>query len=212
MVPAPPEVSQRRGASKPRYCAAHIWCWPTSVETIAFLPARRPARVDISCCGTIAASCAAKSRQRSARQASMVRHQSLSKAGSARRPTRRSSRPRSTAPQSPRRPTSAATTLPIERGSMSMWTICAPGQKSASRPVTRSSKRAPTHTTRSAPCIARFASSVPCMPSMPSQRRSEAGKAPSPIRVSVHGASFQRTRRVKAAQASSPALIKPPPP
>ena len=41
MVPAPPEVSQRRGRSKRRYCAAHIWCWPTSVETIASRPAMR---------------------------------------------------------------------------------------------------------------------------------------------------------------------------
>ena len=32
MVPRPPEVIQRFGSSKPMYCAAHIWCWPTSVQ------------------------------------------------------------------------------------------------------------------------------------------------------------------------------------
>ena len=31
MVPSPPEVIQRLGSSKRKNCAAHIWCWPTSV-------------------------------------------------------------------------------------------------------------------------------------------------------------------------------------
>src|ERR1700739_4646135 len=31
MVPRPPEVIQWFGFSKPKCCAAHIWCWPTSV-------------------------------------------------------------------------------------------------------------------------------------------------------------------------------------
>ena len=35
IVPSPPEVIQRRGRSKRRRLAAHIWCWPTSVVTIA---------------------------------------------------------------------------------------------------------------------------------------------------------------------------------
>ena len=32
--PSPPEVSHLFGSSNPKYCAAHIWCWPTSVEII----------------------------------------------------------------------------------------------------------------------------------------------------------------------------------
>jgi hypothetical protein len=31
MVPSPPEVIQRFGSSNLKNCAAHIWCWPTSV-------------------------------------------------------------------------------------------------------------------------------------------------------------------------------------
>ena len=34
IVPAPPDVSQRRGWSISRYWAAHIWCWPTPVVQI----------------------------------------------------------------------------------------------------------------------------------------------------------------------------------
>jgi hypothetical protein len=30
IVPRPPELIQRRGLAKWKYCAAHIWCWPTS--------------------------------------------------------------------------------------------------------------------------------------------------------------------------------------
>ena len=32
IVPSPPDWIQRRGLSKWKYCAAHIWCWPMSVE------------------------------------------------------------------------------------------------------------------------------------------------------------------------------------
>ena len=35
MVPIEPEVSQWRGERKSKYCAAHIWCWPTPVLMIA---------------------------------------------------------------------------------------------------------------------------------------------------------------------------------
>ena len=106
----------------------------------------------------------------------------------------------------------ALTTLLIDAGSMSMWILRDPGQNSSSLPVTRSSNLAPTQTTRSAWCIARFASTVPCIPSMPTKRRSEAGNAPSPSSVSVHGASMRRTIEANSAQALGPELISPPPP
>ena len=44
---------------------------------------------------------------------------------------------------------STLTFLLIELGSMSMWMTLAWGAKASSRPVTRSSKRAPTATSRS---------------------------------------------------------------
>ncbi len=34
MVPRPPEVMSERGLSWWKYCASHIWCWPTSVTTM----------------------------------------------------------------------------------------------------------------------------------------------------------------------------------
>src|SRR6266700_2329622 len=36
MVPMLPEVRKVRAFTKSRYCAAHIWCWPTPVVTIAW--------------------------------------------------------------------------------------------------------------------------------------------------------------------------------
>ena len=35
IVPMLPDVSQSRGSRKSKYCAAHIWCWPTPVAIIA---------------------------------------------------------------------------------------------------------------------------------------------------------------------------------
>ena len=77
--------------------------------------------------------------------------------------------------QSPTMPRSTLTFLLIEDGSMSMWIFFDPGEKASSRPVMRSSKRAPTAIIRSQSCMALFASKVPCMPSMPSQCSPEAG-------------------------------------
>ena len=71
---------------------------------------------------------------------------------------------------------------------MSMWILREPGEKASSRPVTRSSKRAPMATITSQSCMALLASNEPCMPTMPSHCGSDAGKAPRPIRVEVTGA------------------------
>jgi hypothetical protein len=38
IVPIEPEVSHSRGWRKSKYCAAHIWCWPTPVATTASPP------------------------------------------------------------------------------------------------------------------------------------------------------------------------------
>ena len=38
IVPRPPELIHRRGLGKWKYCAVHIWCWPTSLVTIASPP------------------------------------------------------------------------------------------------------------------------------------------------------------------------------
>ena len=211
MVPAPPEVSQRRGRSMARCCAAHIWCWPTSVDTMASRPASWARTARISCCGWMVVSPGVKARQSAARQRSMRDHQGASRvAGSAGGSNAVSAS--STAPQSPASATSTAITLPILPGWISIWILRAPGAKSLSRPVMRSSKRAPTQMIRSAWCMARLASTVPCMPSMPRNSGSDAGSAPRPISVSVVGRCQSRASAAKRSQAPSPALISPPPP
>ena len=94
---------------------------------------------------------------------------------------------------------------------MSMWIFFEPGEKASSRPVMRSSKRAPTAIIRSQSCIAQLASQVPCMPSMPSHCRSAAGKAPSPIKVEVIGKPVSLTSSRSRSLAARPELITPPP-
>ena len=41
MVPSPPLERKRRGVRIRKYCAAHIWCCPTSVATGVAGPRRR---------------------------------------------------------------------------------------------------------------------------------------------------------------------------
>ena len=57
--------------------------------------------------------------------------------------------------------------LPISAGSMSTWMTFASGAKESSLPVTRSSNRAPSATSRSLFCNAATAATVPCIPGMP---------------------------------------------
>ena len=64
----------------------------------------------------------------------------------------------STWAQSPTMPTSTLTFLLIEEASMSMWIFFEHGEKASSRPVMRSSKRAPTQIITSQSCMARLAS------------------------------------------------------
>ena len=59
-----------------------------------------------------------------------------------------------TSRQSPTMATSGWRTLPSSAGSMSTWMILASGAKASTLPVTRSSKREPRATSRSARCMA----------------------------------------------------------
>ena len=89
--------------------------------------------------------------------------------------------------QSPTIGTSARRFLEISAGSMSACTICACGAKLESCPVTRSSNRAPSATSRSAFCIAATAATVPCMPGMPTCCGWLSGNAPRAISVVTTG-------------------------
>ena len=64
----------------------------------------------------------------------------------------------STRPASPTIGTSTGTFLLIDELSMSAWIFFEPWLNAFSRPVTRSSKRAPMFSSTSQPCIARLAS------------------------------------------------------
>ncbi len=94
---------------------------------------------------------------------------------------------------------------------MSMWIFFEVGAKASRRPVTRSSNRAPMAIMTSQSCMALFASNEPCMPSMPSQAGSDAGKAPRPIRVDVTGAPVSLANSASSSAARGPALMTPPP-
>ena len=90
-----------------------------------------------------------------------------------------------------------------------MWTIFALRANSSTAPVTRSSKRAPMATIRSASSIAQLATLVPCMPSIPSHCGPSAGNAPSAISVVVTGAPVSAASVRSSSDAS--ALTTPPP-
>ena len=90
-----------------------------------------------------------------------------------------------------------------------MWAILAPWAKSAMRPVTRSSKRAPAAMTRSACWMALLAATEPCMPTIHSERGEVSGKAPSPISVVQTGMSKPSARALMRGQ--EPEMTAPPP-
>ena len=95
-----------------------------------------------------------------ARQRSICDHQPFS-APDLGRPTslrQTTSMSFSTSAASPTTGTSTRTFLLMEEASTSMWILREPGEKASTRPVMRSSKRAPMHTIRSQSCIAMFAS------------------------------------------------------
>lgn len=105
--------------------------------------------------------------------------------------------------------TSATRFLEISAGSMSACTILAYGAKESSLPVTRSSKRAPRATIRSAFCRAATAETEPCMPGMPTCWAWLSGNAPSAMRVVVTGAPVSSARMRSSPVAR--ALRTPPP-
>ena len=84
----------------------------------------------------------------------------------------------------------------IEVGSTSTCTIVALGQNFLTLFVTRSSKRAPSANITSALAIALLASSVPCMPSIPTKFGCTPDIPPSPISVFVMGAFNDSTKCV----------------
>ena len=104
---------------------------------------------------------------------------------------------------------SASRSFEISAGSMSRWTIVAPGAKAESFPVTRSSNRAPIATRTSHVFIARFDHFVPCMPGQPKCSSCVSGNALLPISVVTTGSAPASASRASSAQAS-PLSVPPP--
>ena len=166
MVPSPPEVIQWFGCSNLKCCAAHIWCWPTSVvmkmscftaRVSLVQPLDRVLRLDDR---TRAVMSWVNFRLSFARHTSICRHHVVSAwlSTSVVSACHAASSAASARPASAMIGTSTGTFLLIEDGSMSMWILRDPWLNAFSRPVTRSSNRAPTASSTSQPCIARFAS------------------------------------------------------
>ncbi len=105
--------------------------------------------------------------------------------------------------------TSAWRFLEISAGSMSQWMTVASGANASSRPVTRSSKRAPTVTRTSALLSAQFAYFEPCIPGMRRARGCESGNAPLAMSVVTTGMDAASARA--RSSSSAPALVTPPP-
>ena len=136
MVPAPPEDIQCRFLVVRQNCAAHIWCWPTSVVMMQSRPPSLSRRSS-TCCARRPPFLAYFSGYDLRQVAICFSHSPeshLSTSGSRSSITRRAS---------PSRLTSGRTILLNSAGSMSMWILAASGQNSDSLPVMRSSQRAP---------------------------------------------------------------------
>ena len=192
-------------------CDAHIWCCPTPATYSASGPAIAPIR-EMTRCGDTSPS--GGSPYPSGYVPRIWSSQAHQPSRSGRRPSAAS--PCSTATssaitsrQSPTIGTSATRFLEISAGSMSAWTTSAFGANVESLPVTRSSKRAPRLTIRSAFCRAVTAATVPCMPGMPRLFGWLSGSAPRAISVVTTGAPVSSVRARSSALAR--ALTTPPP-
>ena len=215
MVPRPPEVIQRFGSSKwkilrrPHLVLADFG-GDVDVAVLGQLiePLHRVLRLDdrLRTCGR-RGSCARASRRSSPTSlrapACRLRRRGCATGAPC---------PPAHGAQSPTMPRSTLTFLLIEDGSMSMWIFFDFGEKASRRPVMRSSKRAPMQIIRSQSCMAMLASYVPCMPSMPSHCRSDAGIGAEPHQRRGDRKARQRApARAAASEACGPELMTPPP-
>ncbi len=104
---------------------------------------------------------------------------------------------------------SAWRSFEISAESMSRWITFAPAANAESLPVTRSSKREPTATSRSHLFIAQFDHLGPCIPGQPKNSSWVSGNALLPMSVVITGSRPVSARSRSSSQAS--ALSVPPP-
>ena len=104
---------------------------------------------------------------------------------------------------------SVLTFLSISAASISNCTMTLFSRNFCLSPATRSEKRMPQTITVSARKNAFAPASVPCMPISPSDCPSDAGNAPSPIRVEATGACMRLANCIRFCEAFE--LIAPPP-
>ena len=127
MVPMLPDVSHVRGCLKSKYCAAHIWCWPTPVETMAS-PLVISFSISSTYCGwmsfALAVVVAARGRSSARRRAPASGAKSFLKPVAVLEQLARGRAWRRTTCDQ-----STFLTLPISAASMSMWAIFALGRE-----------------------------------------------------------------------------------
>ena len=112
----------------------------------------------------------------------------------------------STWPQSPTMPTSALTFLLIEDASISTWILCELGGNASSRPVMRSSKRAPMQIITSQSCIG-----SPCRAQHTEPLRIGGRIGAEPHQVEVSGKPVSCTSSRSSWLAAGPESMMPPP-
>ena len=118
-------------------------------------------------------------------------------------------RSRSTCLSGPTTGMSAWRSLPISAASMSRWITRAPGANADSLPVTRSSKREPHATSRSALLSAQFDHFGPCMPGQPKKSSCVSENALLPISVVMTG-SLAASASSRSSAVASPFSVPPP--
>ena len=197
-------------------CAAHIWCWPTSLRDDGFAAGEavdfghQVLRLDLV-------------GGRFRRSKGCSRCHSLICAHQAARAVaflRASSRPRSlrarlfsffrTRFTSPTMGTSACGFLPISAGSISTWITLACGAKAARRPVTRSSKRTP----RAIRTIGLGHAHVGGVAAVHAGHADEIGMRagqPAQTHQRADGGRVDAARRIRAALRAASAAMMPPP-
>ena len=196
MKPLSPVISQ--------YCAAHIWCCPTSVIigiplVIRFTSLMTPRGVSQPPSSVIVVSVLFF-------LSSAFAYHSSSEDGVSGSVSRRASRD---ARRSPITYAASVTFLSISAGSMSNWTILALPTSSPRDPVARSVNLAPMAIMTSALLTASVAKECPCIPVSPRFAGNAVGIAERPIRLHPAGACIFSESRMTSSPA--PALTVPPP-
>ena len=124
-----------RGRSQTTYCIAHIWCWPTPVVTIVVGACGQTLDGWTTCWGLSQLVARVVAERELVAPRAIWSSQGVGRgAPSARRAPTASASSRERRPSGPTTGMSALRSFEISAGSMSRWTMVAPGANAASFP------------------------------------------------------------------------------